>query len=104
MGRTSATAADIVSAPNPPEITTSAFLADILTLEMVEMISEAAARHEKNHRGRERAPILSALRGTVREIRALHELAPIDWGTGEPRPVASDNVVAMISEAAEVTS
>lgn len=101
MGRTPTTST--ADEPATPEIMTSAFLADILTMEMVGMIDEATKRHEAAHRGRERGPVLAALRGTVREIRKVHGLTAIDWRTHLPvTETASDNGAE--PEAAEVTS
>jgi len=45
---------------------------------------------------------LAAVRGLVRDVRALHELPAIDWRTGIPagEPAPSDNG----TEPAEVTA
>ena len=105
MGRTpSTTSADSApeGAPPVPEIMRSAMLANIITLELVEMIDEAAKRHEAAGQGRRMAATLAAVRGLVRDVRAVHELPAIDWRTGLPvgEAVPSDNG----TEPAEVTS
>lgn len=102
MGRTPTT--DIVDAPPEPEIMRSAMLANIVTLALVEMIDEATKRYEREKIGRRMAGELAAVRGLVRDVRAVHRLPAIDWRTGEPEPepVASDN--GAVPEAAEVTS
>ena len=80
----------------------SAMLANIITLELVEMIDEAAKRYEAAEQGRRMAATLAAVRGLVRDVRAVHELPAIDWRTGLPvgEAVPSDNG----TEPAEVTS
>jgi len=102
MGRTPASTADATPEPREPEILRSAMLANIITLELVDMIDEAAKRHEAAGQGRRMSATLAAVRGLVRDVRALHELPAIDWRTGIPagEPVPSDNG----TEPAEVTA
>ena len=94
MGRTpSTTGTDTTAEPREPEIMRSAMLANIITLELVEMIDEAAQRHEREGQGRRMAATLAAVRGLVRDVRAVHRLPVVDWRTGLPEgePVPSDN-------------
>jgi hypothetical protein len=106
MGRTPTTGAPVTTTDEPrePEIMRSGDLANIVTLELVDMITEAVTRYEAAHMGRRMAPTLSAVRGLVRDVRALHRLPAINWQTGLPvGETASDNGAAP-AEAAEVTS
>lgn len=98
MGRTpSTTSTDTPAAsaakPPEPEILRSAMLANIITLELVDMIDEATKRHEAQGQGRRMAATLAAVRGLVRDVRAVHRLPVINWQTGLPEgePVPSDN-------------
>ena len=104
MGRTpgGTAAATDAAEPREPEIMRSAMLANIITLELVEMIDEAAKRYEAAEQCRRMAATLAAVRGLVRDVRAVHELPAIDWRTGLPvgEAVPSDNG----TEPAEVTS
>jgi type II secretory pathway component PulM len=84
MGRTPASTTDATPEPREPEIMRSAMLANIITLELVAMIDEAAKRYEAEQQGRRMAATLAAVRGMVRDVRALHALPAIDWTTGEP--------------------
>jgi hypothetical protein len=107
MGRTpTTTATGTTDTPEPraPEVLASGDLANIVTLELVEMISEAEKRYEAASMGRKMAATLAACRGLVRDLRALHWLPALDWRTGLPigEPVGSDN--GATPEAAEVTS
>ena len=101
MGRTNTEiAAEIRS---EPEVMRSAMLANIVTLELVEMVEEAATRYEREGQGRRMAATLAAVRGLVRDMRAVHRLPAIDWRTGLPvGEVASDNGAE--PEPAEVTA
>ena len=110
MGRTgSTTSTDTPTAsaakPPEPEILRSAMLANIITLELVEMIDETTKRHEREGQGRRMAATLAAVRGLVRDVRAVHRLPAIDWRTGAPmgEAVPSENGTEP-AEAAEVTS
>lgn len=91
--------------PPEPEIMRSAMLANIITLELVDMINEATTRHEREGQARRMAGTLAAVRGMVRDVRAVHRLPAIDWRTGVPvgEPVPSENGTEP-AEAAEVTS
>jgi hypothetical protein len=110
MGRTASTTGttDTTTAsaakPREPEIMRSAMLANIITLELVDMIDEAATRHEREGQGRRMAATLAAVRGLVRDLRAVHALPVINWRTGLPEgePVPSENGAE--PEPAEVTS
>ena len=106
MGRTPNTTGttDTAAEPREPEIMRSAMLANIITLELVDMIDEATRRHEREGQGRRMAATLAAVRGLVRDLRASHRLPAIDWRTGLPvgEPVPSENGTE--PEAAEVTS
>lgn len=83
MARTPAST-DAAPEPREPEIMRSGMLANIITLELVEMIDEATKRHEAAGQARRMSATLAAVRGLVRDVRALHELPAIDWTTGEP--------------------
>jgi len=93
MGRTPASATDTAPEPPEPEIMRSAMLANIITLELVDMIDEAAKRHEAAGQARRMSATLAAVRGLVRDVRAVHRLPVINWTTGLPEgePVPSDN-------------
>ena len=103
-GGTAAT--DTPAKPPEPEIMRSAMLANIITLELVEMIDEATKRHEAEGQGRRMAATLAALRGMVRDIRASHRLPALDWRTGLPigEAVPSSNGTEPAEAPAEVTS
>ncbi len=109
MGRTPTTGT-ATDEPRTPEIITSAALADIVTLELVDMISAADVRYEAAHLRRRMTPVLNAVRGLVRDVRALHGLPVIDWRSGlVVGETASDNGAApaasqRAAEAAEATS
>jgi hypothetical protein len=83
MARTPAST-DTAAEPREPEILRSGDLANIITLELVEMIDEATKRHEAAGQGRRMGATLAACRGLVRDVRAVHRLPAIDWTTGEP--------------------
>jgi hypothetical protein len=106
MGRTPTTAstADTPAEPREPEIMRSAMLANIITLELVEMISEAATRYEAAHMGRTVGATLAAVRGLVSDVRAYHRLPAIDWRSGRVVGEAASDNGAAPAEAAEVTS
>lgn len=98
MGRTTGgtAATDTPAEPREPEILRSAMLANIITLELVDMIDEATRRHEREGQGRRMAATLAAVRGLVRDVRASHRLPAVDWRTGLPvdEPVPGDNGAA----------
>jgi hypothetical protein len=106
MGRTPAATGGTTDEPRElPEVMRSGDLAEIVTLELVDMIGEAVTRYEGAHLGRKMAATLAACRGLVRDLRAAHGLAAIDWRTGQPvGQAASDNGATPAPEAAEVTS
>jgi hypothetical protein len=92
MGRTPTTGtADTATEPREPEVMRSGDLANIVTLELVEMIDEATKRYEAASMGRKMAGTLAACRGLVRDVRALHRLPAIDWRTGLPMGQAAGN-------------
>ena len=98
MGRTASTTGttDTAAEPREPEILRSAMLANIITLELVDMIDEATKRHEREGQGRRMAATLAAVRGLVRDVRAVHRLPAVDWRTGLPvgEAVPSENGAA----------
>jgi hypothetical protein len=106
MGRTPAAVSGTeTTETREPEVMRSADLAEIVTLELIDMIGEAVTRYETAHLGRKMAPILSACRGLVRDVRAVHGLRAIDWRTGLPvGETVSDNGAEPAPEAAEVAS
>jgi len=86
MGRTPTTTGttDTPAEPREPEIMRSGMLANIVTLELVEMIDEATKRYEAAHLGRTMTATLAAVRGLVGDVRAYHRLPAINWRTGAP--------------------
>jgi hypothetical protein len=107
MGRTSTATGTTDATPEPrePEIMRSAMLANIITLELVEMVREADTRYEAAHMGRTMTATLAAVRGLVSDVRAFHRLPAINWATGLPfgdTDVSTNG--AAPAEAAEATS
>lgn len=95
-GGTAATDTPTTAKPPEPEIMRSAMLANIITLELVELLDEATTRYEREGQGRRMAATLAAVRGMVRDVRAVHRLPAIDWRTGLPigEAVPGDNGAA----------
>jgi len=106
MGRTTTTTgtADTPAEPREPEVMRSAMLANIVTLELVEMISEAATRYEAAHLGRTMTATLAAVRGLVSDVRAYHRLPAVDWRSGQVMGEAASDNGSAPAEAAEATS
>jgi hypothetical protein len=105
MGRTTtSTSTEDAAEPRLPEILRSSHLANILTTELIEMISEADKRYEAQGLARRMAAELAALRGTVTEVRAWHRLPAINWATGLPFGDTDVSTNGAEPEAAEVTS